>query len=80
MFEKKDLVVVLHEVKFANQGSDFGLLALRPENCGDSEARFDSDVKDARNAVKAQLPNILATDAAKVKTTLKGWPNVVAVE
>jgi hypothetical protein len=79
LFEKKDLATP-PAVKFANQGADFKLLQLRPESCGDTNARFESDVKDARNAVKTQLPGIMNSDAAIVKTTLKGWPNVTDVQ
>jgi hypothetical protein len=77
-FEKKDFATP-HAVKFANQGSDFKLEQLRPENCGDAEARFQSDLTDARNAAKNALPQVIDSDAKTVKSILRGWPNVVDV-
>lgn len=77
---KKDDFDAVFNAKHVGQGSDFVLTQLRPENCGDAEARFQSDVNDARKALRDQFAGITASDVNAVKEKVKGWPGFKAVE
>lgn len=50
------------ETNFANKGSDFKLLQLRSENCGDAQDRFNSDVNNAKQSIHNQFDSIVTTD------------------
>jgi len=56
--EKRDLAFV-YNVPFSNQGSDFVLMQLRPENCSDAQARFDSDVNNGVASVNRDMSAVL---------------------
>jgi hypothetical protein len=77
-FAKENLTTVL-SLGSANQGSDFKLTQLRPENCGDAEARYQSDLKDARVAIGQAFNLVLEKDFQDLKTIVKGWKDAVYV-
>ena len=54
----------------AGKGSDFVLLKLHPETCGDAEGRYNSDVNDAKNAVGSALDGVMQNDLDQVKSDL----------
>lgn len=56
--EKSDLKSV-YNVPFQNQGSDFVLTQLRPENCGDAQSRYNSDVQNGINAVNRDMSAVI---------------------
>jgi len=47
---------------FNNQGSDFVFQNLRPENCGDAAARYDSDLKNANSTVGTTFAKVVRED------------------
>lgn len=55
------------ETAFAGQGSDFKLLQLRPENCGDAQNRFASDVANANKAIADKFDSVVSTDLGTLK-------------
>jgi len=65
---------------FANKGSDFVLTQLRPENCGDANARYQSDVADSAKHMADVFPTNVAKDYQTVIDTMKGWPKVKSVQ
>ena len=65
---------------FANKGSDFVVTALRPENCGDADARFRSDVADSAKHMVEVFASNVAKDYQAVIGTMKGWPKVKEVQ
>ena len=65
---------------FANKGSDFVVTALRPENCGDANARYQSDVANSAQYMAQAFPPNVAKDYQTVISTMKGWPNVKDVQ
>lgn len=54
----------------AGKGSDFVLLKLHPETCGDAEGRYNSDVNDAKNAVGGALDGVMQNDLVQVRQDL----------
>jgi hypothetical protein len=70
----------VYGTSFSGKGSDFKVTQLRPENCGDADARFNSDVNDAKNNVMGAMDGVIANDLSKVTSDLTGLPNVVAVK
>jgi hypothetical protein len=64
---------------FGNQGSDFVLTRLRPDNCGDSAARYQSDVNDAQMAVAGKFASIINEDRIRLAEELRKLPHVVNV-
>jgi hypothetical protein len=64
---------------FGNQGSDFVLTQLRPENCGDSAARYQSDVNDAQAAVATKFHSIIMEDRERLAEELRTLPHVANV-
>jgi hypothetical protein len=65
---------------FANKGSDFVLTQLRPENCGDANARYQSDVADSAKHMAEVFPSNVAKDYQTVIDTMKSWPKVKNVQ
>ena len=65
---------------FANKGSDFVVTQLRPENCGDAEGRFQSDVADSKKHMHDVFQQVVTSDFAVVSSTMKGWPKVKNVD
>ncbi len=61
----------VYGTSFAGKGSDFVLLKLQSENCGDADARFRSDLNDARNAVRDVLDATATKDNAVVSSDMK---------
>lgn len=55
----------------AGKGSDFQLLRLHPETCTSAEARYNSDVNDAKNAVQAALDPIVDGDFGQVQQDMQ---------
>lgn len=76
-FAKEDMVKV-YNTNLNNDGSSL-TIELRPENCNDTEARFQSDVKDATLHVQQQFQGKVASDLEALKTTIHGWDKVVDV-
>jgi len=64
---------------FGNQGSDFVLTQLRPENCGDSAARYQSDVSNAQMAVARTFTSVINEDRIRLSEELRKLPHVVKV-
>jgi hypothetical protein len=65
---------------FANKGSDFVVTQLRPENCGDTDARYKSDVANSTKHMSDVFPPNVAKDYQTVISTMKAWPNVKDVQ
>ncbi|MGO9574313.1 MAG: serine protease [Terriglobales bacterium] len=65
---------------FHNEGSNFVFQNLRAENCGDADARYKSDLKDAHMAVSAVFLQVVREDREVVKADLSHLPNVKGVE
>jgi hypothetical protein len=78
-FEKKDLAVVYDSTN-ANKGSDLQLIGLRPENCGDANERFNSDVNNGRIATRQHFPEVEKNDLETLKAAIRNWPKVTKVE
>lgn len=78
-YAQEELTTPLVE-NFANKGSDFVLTQLRPENCGDADARYQSDVADSTKHMAEVFPDNVAKDYQAVIQTMKGWPNVKEVQ
>ena len=55
------------QTSFANQGSDFKLLQLRSENCGDAQNRFSSDVANANKAIADVFDSTISSDLGTLK-------------
>jgi hypothetical protein len=64
---------------FGNQGSDFVWTRLRPENCGDSAARYQSDINDAQTAVASKFGGIINEDRIRLSEELGKLPHVAKV-
>lgn len=60
----------VYGISFAGKGSDLQLERLHPENCNDANARYNSDVTDAKAAVNSLLRDITRTDGDEVKDDL----------
>lgn len=45
---------------FANEGNAFVVSQMRPENCNDAQARFESDMRDVRAKVTSEFPELVA--------------------
>jgi hypothetical protein len=58
------------ETAFANQGDDFKILKLRPENCNDANNRFESDVNNAKQAIQQKFEPIVTEDLKTLKNVL----------
>jgi hypothetical protein len=78
LFEKKDLATPF-ESNFKGEGAGFKLIQFRPENCGDAEARYQSDLSDSRRALRANLPGVIKNDMPDVLAVMKAWANVKEV-
>lgn len=78
-FAEEVLTTPLTE-NFANKGSDYVVTQLRPENCGDAQSRFDSDVNDSKKHMVAVFPKDVAKDYEAVINTMKDWPDVTHVQ
>jgi|HubBroStandDraft_6_1064221.scaffolds.fasta_scaffold93960_2 hypothetical protein len=61
---------------FANQGSAFVFENLRPENCGDADGRYKTDLKDAHVAVGSVFEKVVKEDRDAVKSELSRLPHV----
>jgi len=77
-YAQEELTTPLVE-NFANKGSDFVLTQLRSENCGDANARYQSDVNDSTKHMSDAFPGVVDSDYKKVIETMKGWPNVQSI-
>jgi hypothetical protein len=66
---------------FGNQGSDFVLTQLRPENCQDegAVARYMSDLHDARTAVSKKFASVIVEDRKQLARELGKLPHVANV-
>jgi hypothetical protein len=78
LFEKKDLATPF-ESNFKNEGAGFKLLQLSPENCGDADARYQSDLNDSRNALRKNLSLVVKNDMPDVMAVMRTWPKVKEV-
>ncbi|MBB5337840.1 hypothetical protein [Tunturiibacter gelidoferens] len=78
-YAQEELTTPLVE-NFANQGSDFILTQLRPENCGNANSRYESDVANSTKHVAELFPTNVAKDYQVVLNTLRTWPNVKSVQ
>jgi len=78
-YAQEELTTPLVE-NFANKGSDFVVTALRPENCGDADARYRSDVADSAKHMAEVFPGNVQKDYQTIIQTMKGWPNVKDVQ
>ena len=54
-----------------NKGSDFVVIKLRSENCGDARTRRESDHNDMKNRVRADFPGTVVADLEQVKKDFK---------
>lgn len=65
----------LYGTSKSGKGSDFVLIKLHPETCGEAQARYDGDLNNARNAVRSALDPVMDGDVDQMiedfKTTLK---------
>ncbi len=64
---------------FGNQGSDFVFTQFRPENCGDSSVRYQSNVNDAQRAVEGKFTSIVNGDRIRLAEELRTIPHVTIV-
>ncbi len=78
-YAQDELTMPLVE-NFANKGSDFVLTQFRPENCGDANARYQSDVADSAKHMADVFPSNVAKDYLTVINTMKSWPQVKNVQ
>ena len=65
---------------FANQGGSFVLTQLRPENCGDANPRYESDVANSTKHMADLFPSSVAKDYQTVINTIRAWPKVKSVQ
>lgn len=64
---------------FRNEGNSFVFERLSAENCGDANARYESDVKDAHSAVNSLFPNVVREDQVAVQADISRLPHVKGV-
>lgn len=69
----------IYGTSFSGKGSDFKLLQLASENCGQADARYKSDLNNARDAVAAAMDGVLENDLKRVRDDLSTMPNVKVV-
>jgi hypothetical protein len=77
---KQNSVAAVYSAGFSNEGSDFVFTNFRPENCGDAEAKYQSDLKNARSHIREIFPTVIAADRAKVAADIAKLPHVKRVE
>lgn len=77
-YEKRDLAQVFKQAH-AGEGSEFKLVNLRPENCGDCQPRRESDFENIRSAVNDNLQTVINSDLENVKQALRSLGDVVDV-
>jgi hypothetical protein len=64
---------------FTNKGSDFQVFGFRPENCGDSAGRRNSDINDGRKNLMNVFTGLVDADLVKLKADVKANAEVVEV-
>lgn len=69
----------VYGVQMAGQGSDFVLERLRPENCGDTQARYESDLNNARVATQRALQPTADSDRRRVESELSAIQGAASV-
>jgi hypothetical protein len=75
----EDAVTKLFSVGAGNQGSDFVLSQMRPENCNDAAPRFASDLIGTKSLVEQKFPLVVGTDKGQVAVELRKLPHVESV-
>jgi hypothetical protein len=65
---------------FTNKGSDFMVLGLRSENCGDARARRESDISNAKTNLLNIFDGLVEADLQKPKNEVKSNAEVVEVK
>jgi hypothetical protein len=78
-YAQEELTTPLVE-NFANKGSDFVLTQLRPENCGDANGRYQSDLADSTKHMADAFPSNVAKDYETLIKTMSSWPTVKSVQ
>ena len=74
--EKKDLTAV-YSVPFTNQGSDWFVTVLTPDNCNDAKGRFDSDLNNAVAAVNRDMSSAMDKAYGDLIAAIKSEEGVV---
>jgi hypothetical protein len=70
----------VYGTSFSGKGSDFKVLALRPENCGDADARYRSDLNNAQNNVQSALSGVADNDVKIVEADLMTTTRAASVK
>lgn len=64
---------------FTNKGNEFQVFGFRPENCGDSAGRRNSDINDGRKNLMNVFPGLVDADLARLKADVKANAEVVEI-
>jgi hypothetical protein len=64
---------------FTNKGSDFMVVGLRSENCGDSRPRRESDISNAKANLLNVFDGLVEADLLRLKSEVKSNGEVVEV-
>jgi len=70
----------VYTAPFTNEGTAFNVWALRPGNCGDTQARRESDHQNAKTAVTNRFQETINSDVEPLKTTMKNEMQASSIE
>jgi len=79
VYARKDLETV-YAAAMANKGSDFKVVNLHSENCGEANDRRQSDVRNLQSRVRSDFNGTVAEDLKAVKKVFRSSTDVVKVE